>query len=272
MSLDLRSGTSKTIGLNTPIRLLTMGLALACALVAYIPTGYGQVETAPVTASWTPLANLAAGASAGAINMMLLTDGTAFVQASDGQHWLQLTPDAHGSYVNGTWTTLAPMSFPRIYFASSVLQDGRVWVLGGEYTGPYFDPNIAPSGEIYDPRTNSWSGIAPYPNEVGGCGHRSVHSDVQLTAGSPVVSGIYSTDRITPGWTVTATGIPAGATVVSVDSATQVTVSASATLTGPSTFAGFRGIALACFGDDPGILLSGGRILAGNIFNNSTYV
>jgi len=275
MSLNLRSvGPSKTNGLNYPLRLLAMGLVLACGLVAYIPSGYGQGASPSVTASWTPLTNLAPGASAGngAINMMLLSDGTAFVQATDAQHWLQLTPDAHGSYVNGTWTTLAPMSFPRIYFASTVLQDGRVWVLGGEYTGPYFDPNIAPSGEIYDPRTNSWSPIAPYPNEVGGCGHRTVHSDVQLTAGSPVVTGIYSTDRIVPGWTVAATGVPTGATVVSVDSTTQVTLSASATLTGPSTFAAFRGVALACFGDDPGILLSGGRILAGNIFNNSTYI
>src|SRR2546421_4143485 len=84
--------------------------------------------------------------------------------------------------------------------------------------------------------------------------------------------GIYSTDRLTPGWTITGNGIPAGATVLSVDSATQVTISANATLTGPSTAVRFRGIALACFGDDPSILLSGHRILAGNIFNNSTYI
>jgi hypothetical protein len=38
------------------------------------------------------------------------------------------------------------MSFPRLYFTTNVLQDGRVWLLGGEYTGPYLDPNIAPSG------------------------------------------------------------------------------------------------------------------------------
>jgi len=103
--------------------------------------------------------------------MWLLTDGTVITQSGDvGQHWFKLTPDAHGSYVNGTWTTLAPMSFPRLYFTTNVLQDGRVWRLGGEYTGPYFDPNIAPSGAIYDPIKNTWSPIAPYPNESGGCG------------------------------------------------------------------------------------------------------
>ncbi len=146
--------------------------------------------------------------------------------------------------------------------------------MGGEYTGPYFDPNIAPSGEIYDPIKDSWSPIAPYPNEVGArfCGTRNVTSDVQLAAGSPAVTGIYSTDRLTPGWTITGNGIPAGATVLSVDSPTQVTISANATLTGASPAVRFRGIALACFGDDPSILLSGHRILAGNIFNNSTYI
>jgi len=166
------------------------------------------------------------------------------------------------------------MSFPRLYFTTNVLQDGRVWLLGGEYTGPYFDPNIAPSGEIYDPVKDTWSPITPYPTEAGAkfCGHRNVTSDVQLTAGSPVVTGIYSTDRLTPGWTITGNGIPAGATVVSVDSATQVTISANATLTGPSQAVRFRGIALACFGDDPSMLISGHRILAGNIFNNSTYI
>jgi hypothetical protein len=154
------------------------------------------------------------------------------------------------------------------------LQDGRVWLLGGEYTGPYFDPNIAPSGEIYDPVKDTWSPITPYPTEARAnfCGHRNVTSDVQLTAGSPVVTGIYSTDRLTSGWTITGNGIPAGATVVSVDSATQVTISANATLTGPSQAVRFRGIALACFGDDPSMLISGHRILAGNIFNNSTYI
>ncbi len=268
MSLDLPFlRPSKTNFPNPTISALVLCLVLACGLVAGGSMAYAQERNAP--ANWAPLANLPPGGSV--INLLLLSDGTVIAQSGDdGQHWFKLTPDAHGSYVNGTWTTLAPMSFPRIYFATNILQDGRVWLLGGEYTGPYFDANIAPSGEIYDPVKDTWSPIAPYPNEVGGCGHRNVTSDVQLTAGSPVVTGIYSTDRLTPGWTITGNGIPAGATVVSVDSATQVTISAAATLSGLSQAVRFRGIALACFGDDPAILISGHRILAGNIFDNST--
>src|SRR5579862_2371544 len=271
MSLDLPSfRTSKTNFIHNTISALVFSLFLACGMVAISAGAYAQGNG---PASWSPLTNLPPGGSV--INMLLLTDGTVITQSGDdAQHRFKLTPDAHGSYVNGTWTTLAPMSFPRLYFTTDVLQDGRVWLLGGEYTGPYFDPNIAPSGEIYDPIKNTWSPIAPYPTEAGAlfCGHRNVTSDVQLTAGSPVVTGIYSTDRITAGWTITGNGVPAGATVLSVDSATQVTISANATLTGLSQAVRFRGIALACFGDDPSALLSGHRILAGNIFNNSTYI
>ena len=47
-----------------------------------------------------------------------------------------LTPNAAGSYINGTWSeSPAPMSTARLYFASHILPDGRYWVLGGEYTG-----------------------------------------------------------------------------------------------------------------------------------------
>jgi hypothetical protein len=270
MSLDVPSlRISKTNSIHNTISSLTIFLVLVCGLAALSSMAYAQGRNA----SWTPLANLPPGGSV--INMLLLTDGSVITQSGDdGQHWFKLVPDAHGSYVNGIWTITAPMSFPRLYFTTNVLQDGRVWLLGGEYTGPYFDPNIAPSGEIYDPVKDTWSPITPYPTEARAnfCGHRNVTSDVQLTAGSPVVTGIYSTDRLTPGWTITGNGIPAGATVVSVDSATQVTISANATLTGPSQAVRFRGIALACFGDDPSMLISGHRILAGNIFNNSTYI
>src|SRR5580692_2996134 len=264
---------SKVNFINNTIGALVMCLVLAFGLVTLSSVAQAQEGNAPTSASWAPLANLPPGGSV--INMLLLTDGTVITQSGDdGQHWFKLTPDAHGSYVNGTWTLLAPMSMPRLYFTTNVLQDGRVWLLGGEYSGPYLDPNITPTGEIYDPVANTWSPITPYPNEGGpkACGHRPVTSDVQLTTGSPAITGIYSTFLIQPGWKVTGSGIPTGATVVSVDSPTQVTISANATSTGPSQAVTFFGVTLACFGDDPSALLSGHRILAGNIFNNSTYI
>jgi hypothetical protein len=136
MSLNVSSfQTSKTNSIHNTISALVICFVLACGLVAFSSMASAQEGKASGSASWTPLTNLPPGGSV--INMLLLTDGTVITQSGDdGQHWFELT---HGSYVNGTWTTLAPMSFPRIYFTTNVLQDGRVWLLGGEYTGPYFD-------------------------------------------------------------------------------------------------------------------------------------
>ena len=68
--------------------------------------------------------------------MLLLTDGTVMMENYAGPGWLRLTPDASGNYATGLWTAIAPMSQERLFFASQVLPNGKVWVLGGEYTGP----------------------------------------------------------------------------------------------------------------------------------------
>src|SRR6186713_1622314 len=82
--------------------------------------------------AWTPLTNLA---PAGLGTMMLLTDGTVMAQRAGVTNiWYRLTPNSAGSYQNGTWSTIASMGLQRLYFASNVLTDGRVFVLGGEYS------------------------------------------------------------------------------------------------------------------------------------------
>jgi hypothetical protein len=260
---------SRTIHCNaTRSRMLLVAVALVCGLSSLTAEVRGQ---AAPPASWTPLMHAPHASSVG--TMLLMTDGTVFAQNGDDlQHWLKLAPDAHGSYANGTWTSLGPMSIPRLYFTSDVLQDGRVWVLGGEYTGPYLDPNWASSAEIYDPAKGSWSHAASYPDEAGGCFPITFTSDTRLTRGSPIVAGVYSTDRMLPGWTITGNGVPAGATIKSVDSATQVTMSARATAGGNQKAVVFAGTPLSCFGDDPSSLLSQRRILAGNLLNESTYL
>jgi hypothetical protein len=56
--------------------------------------------------------------------MILLSDGQVMVQEEATPHWHALTPDSHGSYINGTWSPLADMSFWRRYYASGTLRDG----------------------------------------------------------------------------------------------------------------------------------------------------
>src|SRR5262249_7967199 len=58
----------------------------------------------------------------------------------------------------------AAMNLARLYFASNVLTDGRVFVEGGEYSGPNGAQNFTNTGEIYNPVANTWSSITNFPN------------------------------------------------------------------------------------------------------------
>lgn len=93
-----------------------------------------------------------------------LTDGTVMGQGGDDSDWWKLTPDITGSYVNGTWTKLAslPSGYSPEAFASAVLADGRLVIVGGEYNfGAFTLTNLA---AIYDPDTNAWT---PLPAPKG---------------------------------------------------------------------------------------------------------
>ncbi len=107
--------------------------------------------TALASGTWVPLAHPPPGAAG---HFLLLTDGS--VMAEDlstdfGPKWFRLKPDIHGSYVNGTWSSTAPMHYTRLDFASIVLKDGRLFVAGGEYGS---GTNTA---EVYDPVADTWT-------------------------------------------------------------------------------------------------------------------
>lgn len=113
----------------------------------------------------------------------LLTDATVMCHEYATNHWHRLNPDINGSFQNGTWDTplgIADMPngsdpnfgcnnciYAPLFFASAVLPDGRVIVIGGEDvnmpTGGAAETNI---GFVYDPTTNSWS--AQLPEKFGG--------------------------------------------------------------------------------------------------------
>jgi hypothetical protein len=96
-------------------------------------------------ASWSQLTNPAPSS----VQLMVqMTDGTILVQSFNGQTWMKLTPDATGSYINGTWSVLASGPTARLYFPSQVLPDGRFWLAGGEYSGPGLLANWSNTGEI----------------------------------------------------------------------------------------------------------------------------
>jgi hypothetical protein len=117
--------------------------------------------------------------------MLLLPDGTVMAAHQDGSTigngWYRLTPSSTGSYVQGTWTTLASMQSTRLFFQTQVLREGKVYVSGGEYgTG-------GPLAELYDPATNVWSTIAP-PASLWTPGSNNFYDcNSEMTAGGQVL-------------------------------------------------------------------------------------
>src|SRR4051812_18758212 len=139
---------------------------LAAVAAGFLMT---MVGAGTAKAAFTPLTN----APPTFLNScLLLTDGSVMCQGYFSNTWHRLSPDAFGSYVNGTWDTtpIAPMpngtdtrigcnpcTYAPLFFASQVLSDGRVVVIGGEDLSGFplgVDTNI---GFMYDPVTNTWS-------------------------------------------------------------------------------------------------------------------
>ncbi len=170
-------------------------------------TGDGAAGTATVSVTaplgtWTTLTH---PAPSNITTMMLLTDGTVLAQGSASTPtWYKLTPDASGSYVNGTWSPLASMSMPRLYFASNVLPDGRVFLVGGEFTGSGFDHTNTNTGEIYDPVANTWTAIQDFPQHSFGDDPSALLPDGRVLAGYIVGAQTYIYDPATDSWTFAA--------------------------------------------------------------------
>jgi fibronectin type 3 domain-containing protein len=102
--------------------------------------------------TWAPLAH---APPAGLNNCLLMSDGT-LMCGDGGSGWYRLTPDIHGSYVNGTWSALAATHYTRLFYSSDVLTSGFLYVAGGEYgTGK-------DHAELYNSLLNTWSDI-PQP-------------------------------------------------------------------------------------------------------------
>ncbi len=75
--------------------------------------------------------------------------------------WYKLTPDNTGSYLKGTWSQVAslPAGYVPDAFASAVLADSRLVIVGGEYNQGNFA--LTNKGAIYDPVANTWTSLAP---------------------------------------------------------------------------------------------------------------
>ena len=113
-----------------------------------------------------------------------------------------LTPDDKGSYVNGTWKTIAslPSGYVPLYFAGAVLADGRVVIIGGEYLDNNF--YLTNMGAIYDPAADTWTKLG-HPKGWGFIGDSpcAVLPDGRLLLGRKLDKRIAAMDPKTLQWT-----------------------------------------------------------------------
>jgi hypothetical protein len=139
--------------------------------------------------SWTTLTNQP---GVGLSTPMLLTDGTVMAQNPSTRDWYKLTPTNTGSYVNGTWTQIAslPAGDAPLYYASQVLRDGRVFIMGGEYNNNVeVDMNL---GAVYDPILNTWTAVtAPAGLTLGDC------QSIQFPDGTLMIADISNKETAT---------------------------------------------------------------------------
>jgi len=135
----------------------TFGIALL-ALLAWSSIASAQE---PFTAgTWTPTKHAPASAVAHAV---LLNDGSVLVNSMFFQNhsdpWYRLVPDKTGSYINGTWSNAGtlPSGYNPLYFASSLLPNGQVVVMGGEYNNG--SAVWTTLGALYNPNSKTWTSL-----------------------------------------------------------------------------------------------------------------
>ncbi|EEF60578.1 LamG-like jellyroll fold domain-containing protein [Pedosphaera parvula] len=176
LSLVLPGSDKRSCKFQTNVRATrktTSGTATAFGVVCMLMF-LGAVAEA---GTWTALTH---APPAGLNNALLLGDGT--VMCGDGgKNWYRLTPDIHGSYISGTWTTMASMRDTRLFYASQVLTNGNVFVCGGEYgTG-------RGRAEVYNPLANSWTST-PLP----GIGYSDAESKMLPNGNVVLEHSVYS--------------------------------------------------------------------------------
>ncbi len=126
-----------------------------------------RVTPTALGGSWTDLA-ASGGPTRTGMSAMLLSDGRIAIQqevanGAPTSGWFALSPDTNGninSYINGSFSTLDGMDVSRRFATTALLPDGRIFIVGGEYSTPFDFTNAV---EIYDPVTDLWTSKAPVP-------------------------------------------------------------------------------------------------------------
>jgi MYXO-CTERM domain-containing protein len=161
----------------------TVAFAFALALsAAALPARAGTWTKGPKTVSGGP-----------AFGLWMMTDGRVLSHNGAYYQWMMLTPDKTGSYITGTWKSVASSAFARGGATEHVLKDGRFLEAGGEYIYVWPDHDgiaacthaagqncanqpdntqqaLFKNVEIYDPVANTWTIEADGLSDIGDTG------------------------------------------------------------------------------------------------------
>jgi MYXO-CTERM domain-containing protein len=154
-----------------PVRRLRrrQGLCAAALVIASVAVVHSASAAPAASGTWAA-APMNPGVGQ-AFGLWLLTDGTVLSHGKALNNWVVLTPDAKGSYANGTWKAVASSVHARGGAQQHVLKDGRFFQAGGEYIdGPDCTTALCPTTEIYDPVANTWTPEATAPYDIGDTG------------------------------------------------------------------------------------------------------
>lgn len=162
--------------------------------------------------SWQPLPHQP---KFNADTMLLLTDGSVFCHEYLSSNWHRLAPDSSGKYDSTDWVPIAPLpnnpiippasggpTNTPLYFASALLDDGSVFVAGGEYNADHADADIL-AAQVYDPKADAWHIVDPPPDWTAiGDAPSCVLRDGRLLLGSIRTTSTTVFDRATGSWSV----------------------------------------------------------------------
>lgn len=156
---------------------------------------------------------------------MLLTNGSVLVQADPNPNagisaadFYILTPDANGDYSKGTWRKAAspPAGYSPWATNETILPDGRVLFVGGEYNHDEYQIPFKPSAltnmsATYDPATDQWAMI-PAPAGLDYIGDVATVAlpDGRVVIGDKLFKRMWAFDPTANQWNaVNFTGYPA---------------------------------------------------------------
>jgi hypothetical protein len=137
----------------------------------------------------------------------LETDGSVLAQSADTVSWFRYAPDINGNYANGSWTQVASLQsgYGPTYYASAMLADGRLAMIGGEYNNPSngYQLQLSNQGAVYDPKANTWTPLRhPKGWKYIGDSESAVLPSGQFLVGQKLKEADAYLDPTTLQWTI----------------------------------------------------------------------